>query len=86
MRAGADIARRWRGQDGMSPLHVACSSGHLEVARVLVQGRADLTTKASGSTPIQLAEAYGKQDIAALLNEALTDHREPKRRRRMKGP
>ncbi|CAE7845041.1 ANK1 [Symbiodinium microadriaticum] len=85
VRAGADIARRWRGQDGMSPLHVACSSGHLEVARVLVQGRADLTTKASGSTPIQLAEAYGKQDIAALLNEALTDHREPKRRRRMKG-
>ena len=34
------------------------------MARVLVQGRADLTTKASGSTPIQLAEAYGKQDSA----------------------
>eukprot|EP00439_Symbiodinium_sp_Y106_P047892 s908_g6.t1 len=62
--AGADIARRWRGQDGMSHLHVACSSGHLEVARVLVQGRADLATTASGSTPIQLAEAYGKQDCA----------------------
>ena len=36
------------------------------MARVLVQGRADLTTKASGSTPIQLAEAYGKQDSAFL--------------------
>ena len=32
VRAGADIARRWRGQDGMSPLHVACSSGPLAVS------------------------------------------------------
>ena len=68
------------------PLHVACQRGHLDVARLLVQGRARLDTTVEEQTALDIARAAGHPDIVALLVEAMGEGREPKRRRRTKGP
>ena len=75
---------------GLAPLHAACCSGHLPIARLLLQHRASLDATLDGQTALDAARAGGHAGIVQLVSEALgearQEGREPKRRRRMKGP
>lgn len=54
-------------------LHIAAANGHLECVRVLL-ACPDVNVSAKdkgGQTPLELAEKYGHDDIAALLREAM---------------
>ena len=56
------------------PLHSACKGGHLEVARLLLEARADPDhATASGATPLFSASKHGHEDIVRLLLEANAD-------------
>ena len=55
MEGGADINKA-EDEDGCTPLYVASEYGHVEVARALVEGGADITKATNaGSTPLQIA-------------------------------
>ena len=56
-------------KDGMTPLHIACQSGHTEVAKLLLDRGADIDHKnAQGSTPLNLAiRARRKATVSLLL-------------------
>ena len=57
-------------------LHSAALSGHLELARVLLDGGADASARADdGLTPLEIAEAKGRTDVAALLRRHGTEER-----------
>ena len=43
-------------KDGMTPLHIACKSGHTKIAGLLLDRGADIDHKtAEGSTPLNIA-------------------------------
>ncbi len=53
-----------------SPLHAAAKKGHLAVVAILLARHADPNALArGGSTPLDVAEAAGKADVANLLKE-----------------
>ena len=53
---------------GLTPLHVAALSGHLEVVKALVQGKADVFKRdIFGWTPISLAVQHGHSDVVHFL-------------------
>ena len=52
--------------DGMTPLHIACQSGHTKIADLLLDRGADIDHKnAQGSTPLNLAI---QEEIIKLLH------------------
>lgn len=55
-------------KDGFTPLHLAAFRGEPALARVLVDGKADVDrTTERGWTPLHLAAVSARSDIAALL-------------------
>jgi hypothetical protein len=75
------------------PLHRACASGHIEIARHLLSlgARVDLADKGSGHYPIHCAASGGNLDLFILLLKAgaridqKTDIQESRRDSQMKG-
>jgi ankyrin repeat protein len=54
-----------------TPLVGSVQSCNIDAVDALIKAGSDLTAKsAGGATALQLAEAYGRQDIAALLRKA----------------
>lgn len=52
------VHSKWHDNDTM--LHVACSMGHLEEARILIETGADINASgANGATPLHVAIKYG---------------------------
>ncbi len=71
--------------DNQTPLHWAAENGHLEVAKALVEGGADLKasdecddsnpliTPRAGRTPAELARQSGNSDVADYLSVCAAD-------------
>ena len=54
--------------DGWTPLHEAADNGYYNMARVLVDYKADVNAKGKGGrTPLHLAVMYDHRDIVELL-------------------
>ncbi|CAH0032787.1 unnamed protein product, partial [Clonostachys rhizophaga] len=51
----------------LTPLLLACANGHAEIARMLLDRGADVTRKAFGRLPFQMAMEHGHPDVFALL-------------------
>lgn len=62
-------------QGGFTPLHYAAREGHLETARLLLEGGADLNRRSAGdqSTPLLVAVINGNYDLARFLLDAGAD-------------
>ena len=60
-----------KGQDGYTALHYSCSYGYVDIMRILVKHKANVTAKTdSGVTPLHVAALYGQlQVITALVHE-----------------
>jgi ankyrin repeat protein len=59
------------GQDTSNALHGATAFGHIEMARWLLEHSADPNARNwQDKTPLQVAQEYGYQELAALLREA----------------
>jgi len=75
---GKAIAIRWKNgvwtlhqaEDGRTPLHSASSSGHVDVARMLMERSADMSAQAEdGRTPLHWALENNYVDVAQMLVE-----------------
>ena len=71
-RLGADLDAR--DSDGDTALMIAAHQGQVEVTRALLAGWADRTLRATdgvdkGKTALEIAEAKGEAEVAALLRE-----------------
>lgn len=56
------------GGHGMTPLHLAVASGHLEVMELLLASNANVdATDKFGKTPLDDAAFYGRKDVAEML-------------------
>ena len=67
--AGADIQNK-----GWNALHYAAYSGHTEIARLLVERKADLDARApNGQTALMLAASAGYLDVVKVLVESDAD-------------
>jgi hypothetical protein len=56
--------------NGMTPLHWAVETGHIEIIRLLLQNGADVKAKSNyGDTPLHWAAIFGNVDILHLLVE-----------------
>ena len=71
-KVGADVSAS--NHDGVTPLHVAVSSGNVEMAEALIESKADInaecidtTLKVKGVTPLQLAIDIHNQPLEVLL-------------------
>ena len=59
-----------RGDGGYSPLHEAAGSGQLELARLLLQHKADVSAKGDdGKTPLDVAVEEKQGAILGLLKK-----------------
>ena len=72
-RTRYDVDRR--GRDGATPLCEACWSGHVDVARLLLEHGADVHGGDYRYTPLLLACRNGRADAAALLFDRGADNR-----------
>ena len=55
-------------EEGLTPLHLAASWGHKEVAELLIGNGADVNTKdIDGWTPLHKAAWQGRKEIVELL-------------------
>ena len=57
----------------MTPLHAACAAGHDEVARLLLDNGASITSLADGGTPLMSACAAGHAECVRVLLKAGAD-------------
>lgn len=72
---GTDMADpNMRDDYGHSPLHVACTQGHTDTARMFIDAGVDPNMRDEwGNTPLHLACRQGHADTAHLLIEAGAD-------------
>ena len=60
--------------NGLTPLHLACSWGHMDIACLLVECGADVTAQSKhGLTPLHLASQRGYMEVARFLVERGAD-------------
>jgi len=63
---GVDVNHK--GRQGLTPLHFAARSGHVDAAETLLNSGADLNYKDDrGKTPMDAAGVNGKEDVIKLL-------------------
>lgn len=71
VQGGIDINKQGP-YNGYTALHDAIWQNNIEVARVLIEAGADLTIRAhGGETPLQMAQARGRREIGALIENRL---------------
>ena len=64
--AGADVDLA--GHGGVTALHIACMSGHLEVAKLLLQNGANIEAKDDVKfSPLHLACYFGHEKVSSPL-------------------
>ena len=57
-----------KGQDGYTALHYSCRSGHVDIARTLVDYKANVNARTdSGDTPLTLAARHGYDNVVHVL-------------------
>ena len=73
LRDGADPSAAQG--DGLSALHIAAENGNLEIAKVLIAARANVSakTRIGAYTPLHLAAGGGHADVVAALLDAGAD-------------
>lgn len=78
-----DINNIYSPQQWLTPLHVACSHGNVEIARLLLQtaGAAVNITDKEGWTPLHCAAAEGHLDIIRLLGKCQGNSADPNQNR-----
>lgn len=71
VQAGADV--NVINKNGLTPLMVACGLGYTDIARLLLEARADVTIKArffgKDYTPLSVAQQWNHPDIVKLLKD-----------------
>jgi len=68
LKCGFGINVNIKDNYGRTPLHIAASSGHVNIAKELVHRKADINCEdANGNTPLRVALEKGQQDIIQLL-------------------
>ena len=67
LRAGAQVDLR--NEKGQTPLGGVAFKGHVDIARMLLDAGADPLGDQGGSTPMDFATTFGRQDIITLLRE-----------------
>jgi ankyrin repeat protein len=65
-----------KGENGYTPLHQACSSGHKEIARLLLENGADPFARTAGDLPFTIARVGDHNDICELLQNYTTKCRD----------
>ncbi len=77
MDKGADVNAK--SDNGMTPLMVAASQGHKEVAQLLLDNRADANIRhdTSGLTAYKMAAARQRPEVAALLRPHTAGAQDP---------
>ena len=59
--------------NGYTALHDAIWQNHVETAKVIIDAGADLTLRTNnGETPLMMAQARGRKEIGALIQQKLT--------------
>ena len=56
-----------KGEEGYSPLHLACEYGHKDIARLLLENGADPFARTVGDLPFTTARLSGHDEICELL-------------------
>lgn len=69
IEAGINVNQH--GELGRTPLHEACSCGHKDMVRLLVDHGADMYAATEGDTRFSLARLNGHDDICELLRPLL---------------
>jgi len=60
------------GCNGVSPLHIACEKGYINVAKVLIKKGVNLNLTCDyGYTPMKLATRYGHGELVDILSKAI---------------
>ncbi|MEN6306613.1 MAG: ankyrin repeat domain-containing protein [Anaerohalosphaeraceae bacterium] len=71
IQAGADV--NVINKNGLTPLMVACGLGYTDIARLLLEVKADVTIKArffgKDYTPLSVAQQWNHPDIVKLLKD-----------------
>jgi ankyrin repeat protein len=71
VQAGADV--NVINKNGLTPLMVACGLGYTDIARLLLEARADVTIKArffgKEYSPLSVAQQWNHPDIVKLLKD-----------------
>lgn len=66
---GADVNKE--NNEMLSPLHIACYTGRLEIVKMLVGAKADLYAKTYRGTPLDLAKQQNHLEIVKLLEDVI---------------
>ena len=56
-----------KGEEGYTPLHEACSFGHKEIVRLLLESGADISARTAGDLPFTTARLSGHNQICDLI-------------------
>jgi ankyrin repeat protein len=56
-----------KGEEAYTPLHQACSFGHKEIVRLLLENGADIFARTAGELPFTTARLSGHDEICELL-------------------